>query len=232
MATGVSYTYTMGNDEDLTIRIDSVQSKTIMANFTETRRNRIAETCRSRGISVARLAEMVGMQGAALRRYTRHEAEPSLEIVDAVASALGVPRAEILGEAVQAPAKQIPVYGQAQGGPGFDITLIDGPVDRIDRPDDLAGAAEAYAVYVIGESMEPRFFAGELCFVHAGRPVRRGDYCVVQLRAGEAVHAVVKRFKSLTDSKILLEQHNPPCEIAFDRDAVLAVHKIVGTRLM
>lgn len=204
------------------------------------RRNRIRMLAAERGITIAELAIAVGMQPPALRRYTRHEAEPKLEIAQAIAAYFDVPVDQVLGTepdswplqkiSVSERAQRIPVFGAAQGGIGFDVTDVDAPVDWLPRPQYLDGANDPYGVYIVGDSMEPRFFAGEIVFVHPGKPVKRGDYVVVQLAAGSEKHAIVKQFRGFGDGHLLLEQLNPPKEVRFPRDAVLAVHRIVGTQ--
>ena len=61
------------------------------------RQNRIKILCAQNDISIADLAKKIGMQPAALRRYTRHEAQPRIELAQQVAAALNVTPDEVLG---------------------------------------------------------------------------------------------------------------------------------------
>jgi phage repressor protein C with HTH and peptisase S24 domain len=211
---------------------------------TENRRNRIRFLAAERGLTIAELAVQIGMQPHTLRRYTRHEAEPKLEIAEKVAEVLGVSIDDVLGteigtvkmEEVVASnnknGRRIPVYGAAQGGVGFDITQVDTPVDSIIAPEYLDSCPDPYGVYVVGESMEPRFFAGEILLVHPGKPVRTGDWVVVQFRAGPETHAIVKRFVRAANGHVVLQQLNPDKELRYDRADIVAIHKVVGTKLL
>lgn len=202
------------------------------------RRNRIRILAAEKGVSIAQLAKDLEMLPHTLRRYTRHESEPRIELIDKLAAYFGVHRDDVLGENGETmPIRQtgngdtIPVYGAAAGGPGFDVTYVTEPVDHIARPHFLQNAKGGYGVYVAGDSMEPRFYSGETVIVHTGKPVRKGDWCVVQLRAGGAVQAVVKQFHCWSATKVTLKQLNPASDLEFDSDDVIAIHKVVGVEL-
>lgn len=88
---------------------------------------------------------------------------------------------------------------------------------------------EAYAVYVSGDSMSPRYEAGEAVFVNPKLPVRKGDYVVVQIAAaqGDPPHGFVKRFVSMDEKTLKLSQWNPKKSLCFARSKVVSVHRIV-----
>jgi len=71
--------------------------------------------------------------------------------------------------------RNLPVYGCARGGVDGSFEMNGQGMDYVERPPSLAGARNAYAVYVQGDSMSPRFEAGWLLHVNPNRPVRRGD---------------------------------------------------------
>jgi len=206
-------------------------------------RNSIKRLCAENDMSVSELARRINMQPHALRRYTRvredgnQEAQPSIELAQKIADAIGVSIDQVIGVDLGIAARQgnkevrkMPLYGAVQGGEvGFDITDVDQPIDTIDTPSYLVSVEDAYAVFVTGNSMEPRYMAREVVYVHPHRPYRQGDYVVVQLRANGSTHAIVKRFVELTDTHVILSQHNPDREIRHPRENVAAIHTIVGT---
>lgn len=198
------------------------------------RQNRIKILCAEHNIPVAQLAQRIGMQPAALRRYTRQEAQPKLELAQLIAETLSVSVDDVLGvkigtESTQVPARQLPLYGAVQGGIGHEITDVTDPIDSIDTPSWLASVPDSYAVFVTGNSMEPRFRAREIIYVHPYRPYREGDYVVVQLQANGRVHAIVKQFVEMTDDEVILKQHNPAKELRHARSEVAAIHLVVGS---
>lgn len=126
----------------------------------------------------------------------------------------------------------IPVYGHAVGGKDGQFVLNGNKVADILAPPSLSGIPEAYAVYVVGDSMEERYFAGEVVFVNPRLPVRQGNFVVAQVREtggahGEAPSAYVKRFISMDDKRLRLEQTNPKKYLDFPRERVVSVHRII-----
>lgn len=105
-------------------------------------------------------------------------------------------------------------------------------VDYVARPSNLAGVTQAYAVFVVGSSMEPRYFPGELIHVHPGRPVTIGSFVLVMLRPqedGEAPRAVIKRFVRRTASTITLAQYQPAKVFEIGAADVVSMHRIVAS---
>lgn len=202
-----------------------------------TRQNRIAVLAAEHAMSVSELARRADVQPHNLRRYTRQEAQPRLELAEKIAAALGVSVNEVLGTQIEngptqvAPGRKLPVYGSAQGGAGFDITDVSSPIDFMNCPTDLMNSPDAYAVMVSGESMEPRFRAGETLLVQPGVPVRPGDDIVIQLERDDRIEALVKRFERRKNGDVICSQFNPERELEFESETILNIHKVVGSRL-
>ena len=119
--------------------------------------------------------------------------------------------------AARSPApEKLKVLGMAQcGADGWSLWNGD-VIDMIERPAGLDGVPNAYAVYVVGASMEPRYHPGEVVHIHPGRPVDVGAYVLVQRQRqglGEPPLAVIKRLAKRTGAKITLEQFNPPKQL-------------------
>ena len=96
----------------------------------------------------------------------------------------------------------------------------------------MIGVPNAYAVYVVGASMEPRYHPGEVVHIHPGRPVDVGAYVLVQRRPkanGEAPLAVIKRLAKRTGAKIVLEQFNPPKTFEIRTADIVSLHRVVGS---
>lgn len=123
-------------------------------------------------------------------------------------------------------ARDLPVYGSIKGGFEGEVVDVQHPVDWTFRPPALVGVDGAFALYVIGDSMEPRYEHGEMVLVHPGRPVRRGNYVAVEFRNQSAT---VKRFLRLNDHFLELEQLNPPKTLRFPRSDIARVLRIIGT---
>lgn len=126
--------------------------------------------------------------------------------------------------------RDVPVYGRAQGG-ADGVFLFNGEVIGWEiRPPQLAGVKEAYATYVDGESMYPRYKPGETVWLNPHKPAARGDDVVVQLRPAEedaAPFGFIKEYVRRTPTKLVVAQHNPAQEIEFDLADVVSIHPIV-----
>jgi len=132
-----------------------------------------------------------------------------------------------LGPAQQA--RQIPLYSSALAGPDGSVSIGVTLMELIEAPAPIAAVPDAYAVRVVGESMEPRYFSSEIVYVHPRMPVKKGDFILAQVtdNGGGDVMGYVKRLVSIDDRKLVVEQLNPKREISFSRDRVKSVHRIV-----
>lgn len=76
--------------------------------------------------------------------------------------------------------------------------------------------------------MEPRYFAGEIVYVHPTRAIHKGAHIVLQVRSEDGdLHAYIKRYVCMSGDYVVVTQYNPAQEIRFDRGAVEAMHLIV-----
>jgi phage repressor protein C with HTH and peptisase S24 domain len=123
----------------------------------------------------------------------------------------------------------IPVYGHAIGGKDGEFMLSGNQVSEVLAPPVLSHIADAYAVYVVGDSMEPRYFAGETVFVNPRLPIGRGSFVVAQISKGQESdpHAFVKRLVSQDAKRLRLAQYNPRKVLEFPMSTVVAIHRIV-----
>lgn len=109
--------------------------------------------------------------------------------------------------------RDVPVRGTVLGGAAGDFSFNGDVVDLVRRPPGLAGAASVFALYVHGDSMSPRFEAGDLVFVNPSRPPTPGCDVVVEMAPslGETAGACyIKRLLRRTADKVVLRQFNPP----------------------
>lgn len=123
----------------------------------------------------------------------------------------------------------IPVYGHAMGGKDGEFVLSGNQVSEVLAPPNLSHVPDAYAVYVVGDSMEPRYFAGETVFVNPRLPISRGAFVVAQILKGQEAEprAYVKRFVSQDSKRLRLEQYNPKKILEFPISTVGDIHRIV-----
>lgn len=171
--------------------------------------------------------EPAGIFGAALLEpgsLGNAEGEPSPE----AGSSIG--RAQHDLPALHGLSRDLPVLGTAVGGDGGRFDFNGEVVDYVRRPPGLDHAQGAFAIYVQGDSMAPRYEEGELVFVHPGRPPRPGCDVVVELvgSEGEPGQSLLKRLLRRTADRLELSQFNPPKEFSVPLKKVKAVYRILS----
>lgn len=140
--------------------------------------------------------------------------------------------AEIQPPATATMPANVPVMGTAAGSHlrGAFALNTSTIVDYVRRPPALAGAGNAYALYIEGSSMEPRYHPGELVFVHPDRPARMGDAVIVQVQIGpnQPIEATIGTLMRRTERFITIGKLNPAADVDLKRETVIAVHKVLS----
>ena len=108
----------------------------------------------------------------------------------------------------------IPIRSAARGGGEQEMFLGDGPIGYTPRPANLAGVRDAYAIYMVGDSMEPRYEQGWLLHVNPFKPPTRGRD-IVLYKTNDAV--LIKQFVRWDSDALMLRQLNPPMELRIPR---------------
>lgn len=125
-------------------------------------------------------------------------------------------------------ARDLPVYASAQGGPDGMLVGYD-PIEWIERPAPLAGVPNAFAMYVVNDSMEPRFRQGDLLLIHPQRPVRKGNDVLVVVRSETDDHeAFIKELVGVDPEVVTLRQLNPEKTFSIPRETVSGLNLVVG----
>jgi phage repressor protein C with HTH and peptisase S24 domain len=121
--------------------------------------------------------------------------------------------------------RDLPVIGAVKGGSeGFYFNEGEAK-EFVERPANLKGAFNAFALYVDGDSMEPRYFAGELLYVNPNRPITKNCFVAVELADGQGL---IKQFLRRNDEEVVLHQFNPARDIALKADDVKRIYRITG----
>jgi phage repressor protein C with HTH and peptisase S24 domain len=199
------------------------------------------------GLSLSELSLKVGKNHAYFQQFIKRGVPNRLpeEVRGRVAEILGLDEAllkelssthlRFMRDTLVEPRSQtrgvtwIPVYGHAVGGKDGEFVLRGNQVSEVLAPHSLSHVPDAYAVYVVGDSMEPRYFAGETVFVNPRLPISRGSFVVAQISKGEEAEprAYVRRFVSQDAKRLRLEQYNPKKILEFPVSTVVAIHRIV-----
>lgn len=141
--------------------------------------------------------------------------------------------------------RDVPILGTATGAM-LEIQT-NGDVERIEeielqeeigfarRPASLQSNRKAYALYIAGESMYPRYAGGEMVYVDPRRQPMIGDDVIVQLVGdvspdadpAEIKHVLVKRLVRNTAAHLELEQFNPPITFKLAKSKIHSCHRVI-----
>ncbi len=124
------------------------------------------------------------------------------------------------------PSRDLPVMGTVIGGEDAFYFNEGEPKEFIVRPPSLIGVSNAFALYVHGESMEPRYYAGEVLYVNPNRPLAKGCFVAVEMTNDRGL---IKQFVRRTDDFLVLTQFNPPKEIRLPVAEVKRIYRITGS---
>jgi phage repressor protein C with HTH and peptisase S24 domain len=121
-----------------------------------------------------------------------------------------------------------PLPVQGRGDPLTDMLVsMDRVASHIARPPALAGVSDAYAVYMVGDSMEPRYFAGDLLYVDPSRPLTKGCFILLTLFDDTAlVRRLVRRNEGGT---LLVQQTGRAREDCLPLASIRTAHRIIGS---
>jgi phage repressor protein C with HTH and peptisase S24 domain len=102
------------------------------------------------------------------------------------------------------------VYASAAGGPEGAWVLSGDAIAWILRDQRLQGVRDAFACYVVGESMFPAYEQGNLLLVNPAVPPNAGDDCLlIQEAADGARYALIKRLVRFNSTSWTVKQWNP-----------------------
>lgn len=124
--------------------------------------------------------------------------------------------------------RDLPVYASAEGGPSGMI-VTDEPIDWVRRPEPLLSVRGAFAVYVIGDSMGPRYEQGDMILVHPSRPVQRDDDVLLVAEGEDGGRAaLIKRLLSWSGVAWTVRQYNPARDYDLPRAEWQQAYVVVG----
>jgi phage repressor protein C with HTH and peptisase S24 domain len=122
--------------------------------------------------------------------------------------------------------RDLPVMGAVRvGSEGFHFNQGEAK-EFVERPANLKGVFNALALYMDGDSMEPRYFAGELLYVNPNRPLTRNCFVAVELADGQGV---IRQFMRRSEDEVILQQFNPMREHRLKAGEVRKIYRITGS---
>lgn len=195
-------------------------------------RNNLKAIREAAGITQETLAERLGVHYTTINRV-ENRPEISPKWVRRLAGFFHVPESTLVGldsaNKQETPQREtmIPVYGLAAGAVRGNYAMTNDPVEWVRALPGVVNVRDAYALIVTGTSMEPRYCAGEIIFLHPHRPPRPGDHVAIQEMDDHGLSVSLKRFERMTETHVVTSQYNPPAEVKFLRKRIQAVHRVL-----
>ena len=124
----------------------------------------------------------------------------------------------------------LPIRGRSMAGKDGVLDFSSGEVlGWIDTTEKLSGVPDAYAVYVVGDSMFPALRNGWVCQVNPYLPPAKDQLVVVQvtLDDGASILGYVKELVHIDDKVVKLAQYNPKKVFTFPRKQVVSIHRVM-----
>lgn len=211
--------------------------------------SQLRELRQAAGLSQEKLAELAGTSQPQINKLEAGQRKMTVDWAVKLARPLGVDPTVLLGlsgegtpppaapprpappvrtvaAAPAQPNQAMPVRAAARGGVDQEMFLEDGPIDWIVRPDYLKNARDPYAMYVVGESMMPRFRPAQLLHVNPHKPPAAGSGVVV-VKRNRAI--LVKEFvRRLPEGTVLREYRPADREFLVETQEIDTIHTVVG----
>jgi transcriptional regulator with XRE-family HTH domain len=134
-----------------------------------------------------------------------------------------VPGAQLLGTG------KMPLYTGAMGGDGHVIVTFEA-IDYVKRPAELENVKGGYGLLIVGESMIPAFWPGDMALINPHLPPARMRNVILYHTPphGGEVEAIVKQLESWNEREWNLKQYNPLKEFSEFRQEWPICHRVVG----
>jgi transcriptional regulator with XRE-family HTH domain len=115
-----------------------------------------------------------------------------------------------------------------------ELVLLDGrDYGQTPAPPQLEAVPNATTVYARGHAMEPRYFPGELVYLHPDKAPNPGDFVFVTFKAPGFAAPVgyIRQFLGADSTHIRLRTLNPRDDQLLPREGLIGLETIVGSGL-
>ena len=163
---------------------------------------------KSSGYSQTELATLLKISKSAISMYELGERMPDYEMMKSISTLFGVSMDYLYGIENNSPTR-IPVYGSVAAG--IPLEAIQDIEDYEEITDEMARNGEYVALKIKGDSMLPRFTAGDIVIVKLQEDVDNGDIAIVFVNGDEATCKKIKK----TPEGVMLISTNPAYEPMF-----------------
>jgi phage repressor protein C with HTH and peptisase S24 domain len=121
--------------------------------------------------------------------------------------------------------RDLPVMGTVKGESDGFLFVQGEAKEFVERPANLKGVFNALALYMDGDVMEPRYYAGELLYVNPNRPLTRNCFVAVELADGQGL---IRQFVRRSEDEVVLHQFSPARDLHLKAGNVRKIYRITG----
>lgn len=168
------------------------------------------------------LAGRLGVNPAAVNRMLYGKRNIKVHEVPIIEEYLGVRLESLHG----APA------GAAEAGALRDTGVVIPVYNRQDQLTEWVSsvphalqAENTFAVYVVSDDMEPRYFQGEIVYAHKDKPPQTGRDCIIKTNDGQRR---IRQFLKKENQQVVTHRFHPPQEERFQDSDIAYICAIIG----
>ena len=201
----------------------------------------LREARQRKKLTQVQLADALGVSQSGVAQWESGRSFPSKHLVPQIEKLLGIKveteargrrsTREITEAAFQRfllPITGVPISGNPE------LVLLDGLAHgQVPAPPQLEAIHGAAAVYVRGQSMEPRYFPGELVYLHPDKPPNPGYFVFVTFNEPGFASPVgyIRQYLAQDLTHIHLRTLNPRKDHVLASDVFVRMSTIVGSGL-
>jgi transcriptional regulator with XRE-family HTH domain len=200
---------------------------------------RLRKAREQKNLTQVGLAETLGVSQSAVAQWESGRSSPASAMALRIEKLLGISPSAV-DDAERTVSRRpfgrrprLPVVGFPAPGDEERILVDETPRGEILAPPQLEDVKGAKAVYVRGRAMEPRYYAGEVVYLHPTRPPNPGDFVFIAVREPGFPAAVgyLRRFVGEDILSICVSTLNPRREELVPREVVVDIATVVGSGL-
>ena len=175
--------------------------------FGGTMQNNIKAIRKSRGLTLAQLADLTETTAQQIGMLERGDRRLSDVWIERLANALHINAYELIVDNNVSPKNTIhavPVLGLCQAGNWAEVINDEGALDSKEYLDiHIKNRRDIFAVKVSGDSMEPRFHEGEYLIVDPNEDLQNGRYIIAELHG----QCTFKKYSEDAGQKYLIPEN-------------------------
>lgn len=158
----------------------------------------------------ADLAKYMGVSTASVSNWCKGIKLPRMDKVDKMCSFLQIKRSDLMAEknSSQKNRKGVVIDVLGRVAAGIPINAVEDIIDTEEITEEMAATGEFFGLQIHGDSMEPKFSAGDVVIVRKQSDAESGDIVIALVNGDDATCKRLKKY----EHGIMLLSNNPNYE--------------------